>query len=189
MQGSGHRSQALPFIGHSRPGHGWETLGSRGPENIVRAAHDTDLSSAKTGVNALCPPSHSAGLTSQGPVKARGCSPKPWIANTFLISRGLTAASNMHKYHLRASPGLVHLKGEEMRDTNVYILSGRGQDAQSHVWLETDMLAQDELSLWRLKGVTGSEDCGPEGQIEGLLVPKALGAILCKVHRPVMLMV
>lgn len=62
-------------------------------------------------------------------------------------------------------------------------------DAQSHVRLETDLLTQSELSLRRLKGITGPEDCGPEGQIEGLLIPKALGTILCKVHRSGMLMV
>lgn len=75
---------------------------------------------------------------------------------------------------------------------SVYIFSGLGVgegDAQSHVQLETDLLTQGELSLWRLKGVTGPEGCGPEGQIEGRLVPKALGAILCKVHRPGVLMV
>lgn len=87
----------------------------------------------------------------------------------------------MRKHHLYASPGLVHVKREEMRDANVYILSGLG-DAQSHGQLETDMLAQGEHSLRRLKGITGPEDRGPEGQIEGLLVSKALGTVLCKVH-------
>lgn len=94
----------------------------------------------------------------------------------------------MRKHHLYASPGLVHAKREEMRDTDVYILSGVG-DAPSHDQLETDMSAQGERSLRRLKGIAGPEDRGPEGQIEGLLVPEALGTVLCKVHRLEMLTV
>lgn len=74
-----------------------------------------------------------------------------------------------------------------MKDTNVYISSVG--DAQSHVHLETGVLAQSELSLWGLEGVAGPEDCGPEGQIEGFLVTEALGVILCEVHRPAMPMV
>lgn len=49
------------------------------------AAHGSDPSSAKTGVRSLCPPRHSAGQTSQGPVKDVGHSQQPWIANTSLI--------------------------------------------------------------------------------------------------------
>lgn len=81
MQGSGHRPWALTL--GSRPGHGWEALGSQGPEDTERAAHDIDLSSAKTGVSALCTSSHRAGLTAQSPVKAEGHGWQPWIANIF----------------------------------------------------------------------------------------------------------
>lgn len=67
-----------------------------------------------------------------------------------------------------------------MREANVCILSAG--DAQSHVHLETSVLAPRESSLWRLKGITGPEDRGPKGQLEGLLVPEALGTVFCKVH-------
>lgn len=74
-----------------------------------RAAHDSDLSSAKTGVSVLCSPSHSAGQTPQGPVRAMGHS-QPWTADVFLILRNLAAALNTGKHQLCASPELVRVK-------------------------------------------------------------------------------
>lgn len=74
------------------------------------AAHGSDLSSAKTEVNVLCSPSHSAGQTPQKPVRATGHSQQPWIANVFLILRSVGAALNTDKHQPCASPELVHVK-------------------------------------------------------------------------------